>query len=220
VLTVQTGPTLTVGVALTRNPPAMKIQHYDGPAYHDGPVNLITEHGIATLGNTLRFSEGWVLETDHPLTPAQVRAARTAAADVGMVVEARNTQAGLLATRAIATASGVVVALALLAMTIGLIRSEAGRDMQTLVATGASSFTRRALTASTSGSLALLGSILGIGGAYLGLGAIYSDRFSDLQHPPLPELAVLLFGLPLIAAAAGWLLSGREPVAIVRHALD
>jgi len=67
--------------------------------------------------------------------------------------------------------------------------------MQTLVATGASSFTRRALTASTSGSLALLGSILGISGAYLGLGAIYSDRFSDLQHPPLPELGVLLFGL-------------------------
>ena len=105
-------------------------------------------------------------------------------------------------------------------MTIGLIRSEAGRGMQTLVAAGATSFTRRTLTASTSASLALLGSVLGIGGAYLGLSAIYLDNISDLSHPPLPELATLLFGLPLIAAAAGWLLSGREPAVIVRHAVD
>jgi putative ABC transport system permease protein len=216
ILTVATGK--VEPLALGRRV-SLKVQHYDGPAYDSGPTTVITDAGLRKLGLPQQTS-GWLLETDHPLTKNDVRAARSAAADSGMLVEARSEQASLLATRTIATAAGVLVALALLAMTIGLIRSEAGRDMQTLVATGAASSTRRALTASTSGSLALLGSVLGIGGAYLGLGAIYLDRISDLSHPPLPELATLLLGLPLVAAAAGWLLSGREPVVIVRHALD
>jgi putative ABC transport system permease protein len=218
IVTPKTGARL-VALTLARELPVLRIQHYAGPDYRSGPTTLITEAGMHKLGLPM-LPNGWMVATDHPLTPADVRAARAVAAGVGMQVEARDAQASLLATRAIATAAGVLVALALLAMTIGLIRSEAGRDMQTLVATGASSFTRRALTAATSGSLALLGSVLGIGGAYLGLGAIYLDRISDLDHPPLPELAVLLLGLPLIAAGAGWLLSGREPVVIVRHALD
>jgi putative ABC transport system permease protein len=197
----------------------LKVQHYSGPAYRSGPTTFITESGLRKLGLPQQTS-GWMIAADHQLTTGSVRAARDAAAGAGMLVEARDAQASLLATRTIATAAGVLVALALLAMTIGLIRSEAGRDMQTLTATGATSRTRRALTASTSGSLALLGSVLGIGGAYLGLGAIYLDRMSDLSHPPLPELATLLVGLPLIAALAGWTLSGREPVVIVRHALD
>jgi putative ABC transport system permease protein len=218
VLTAAKGKDLTV-LALGRQVPPLRVVHYDGPAYRSGPTTFLTEAGAAKLPLP-QFTNSWLVEADHALTAAEVRAARTAAVDAGIVVEARNTQAGLLATRAIATAAGVVVALALLAMTIGLIRSEAGRDLQTLVATGATSFTQRALTAATSGSLALLGSVLGIGGAYLGLVAIYADRISDLSHPPLVELATLLFGLPLLATGAGWLLSGREPVAIVRHALD
>lgn len=217
ILTVEKGNVLVVSLA--RNIPVLKIQHYSGPAYRSGPTTLITAAGVAKLGWP-QFANGWLLETSQALTAHEVRAARDAAAQAGMLVESRDMQANLLATRTIATGAGVAVALALLAMTIGLIRSEAGRDMQTLVATGASSFTRRALTASTSASLALLGSLIGIGGAYLGLGAIYLDRISDLKHPPIPELSMLLFGLPLIAAAAGWMLSGREPVAIVRHALD
>ncbi|MEY2472495.1 MAG: putative transport system permease protein [Actinomycetota bacterium] len=217
VLTVATGKVQPV--SLIRRTPLLHVQHYSGPAYRSGPTTLITDAGLRKLGLPQQTS-GWMVATDRPLTKHDVRAARQAAADIGMIAEARDAQASLLATRTIATAAGVLVALALLAMTIGLIRSEAGRDMQTLVATGASSLTRRALTASTSASLALLGSILGIGGAYLGLGAIYLDRISDLSHPPLPELVTLLVGLPLIAAAAGWLLSGREPVAIARHALD
>jgi putative ABC transport system permease protein len=218
IVTTKTGHDL-VAVTLARRIPHLHIQHYDGPDYRSGPTTLVTADGVRKLGLPV-LPNGWMVATDRPLTPADVRAARAIAADTGMLVEARDAQASLLATRAIATAAGVLVALALLGMTIGLIRSEAGRDMQTLVATGATSFTRRALAASTSASLALLGAVLGIGGAYLGLGAIYSDRFSDLRNPPLPELSVLLFGLPVIAALLAWLLSGREPAVIVRHALD
>ena len=37
---------------------------------------------------------------------------------------------------------------------------------------------------------------------------------------PVPDLIAILAGLPLIAAAGGWLLAGRQPPAIARQALD
>jgi putative ABC transport system permease protein len=132
----------------------------------------------------------------------------------------RDQKSSLVAARAIATGVGAFVALCILGLTIGLIRSEAGRDLQTLVAAGATSFTRRALTAATSGALALLGSMLAIAGSYIALIAIYLDKPGELAAVPIVELATLLFGLPLVAAAAGWLVTGREPAVITRHALD
>jgi hypothetical protein len=36
----------------------------------------------------------------------------------------------------------------------------------------------------------------------------------------MTDIAALLIGLPLIAAAAGWLLAGREPHGIARQPLD
>ena len=37
---------------------------------------------------------------------------------------------------------------------------------------------------------------------------------------PLTDVLILLLGLPLIAAAAGWLLAGHEPKVISRQPLD
>jgi len=34
------------------------------------------------------------------------------------------------------------------------------------------------------------------------------------------DIAILLIGLPLIAACAGWLLAGREPEVLSRQPLD
>ena len=53
-----------------------------------------------------------------------------------------------------ATVFGIVLALAILAMSVGLIRSETASDLRTLAATGASGTTRRNLTAATAGALA------------------------------------------------------------------
>ena len=119
-----------------------------------------------------------------------------------------------------ATIAGMLLALAILAMTVGLIRSEAGRDLRTLTATGATSTTRRTITAVTAGALALLGVLVGALAAYLALIAGYLDDLDPLQHVPLMHLAVLVLGLPLIAAAAGWLVSGREPSAVAHSMLD
>jgi putative ABC transport system permease protein len=37
---------------------------------------------------------------------------------------------------------------------------------------------------------------------------------------PLADLLILLAGLPLVAAAGGWLLAGRDPDVISRQPLD
>jgi putative ABC transport system permease protein len=118
------------------------------------------------------------------------------------------------------TAAGILLALGVLGMTVGLIRSETANDLRTLTATGASSTTRRTLTAATSGALALLGAVVGTAGAYAALLAWHRSDLSPLGHVPVANLLIILLGLPVIATAAGWLLSGREPPAINRRPIE
>jgi putative ABC transport system permease protein len=113
----------------------------------------------------------------------------------------------------------MLLALGILAMTVGLIRGEAAGDLRTLTASGATGTTRRTLTAATSGALALLGGLLGATGAYLALLAGYHNDLGALSRVPLRHLTVTLIGLPLTAAAVGWLLAGREPPTLARQPL-
>ncbi|HZX55257.1 MAG TPA: hypothetical protein VFE86_11285, partial [Ilumatobacteraceae bacterium] len=113
-----------------------------------------------------------------------------------------------------ATTVGVLLALSVLAMTVGLIRSESAGDLRTLTATGASSLTRRAITATTSGGLALLGVGLGIVGAYA---ALIAGRLKHLAPLPWSDLVLIAVVTPVAAAAIGWLFAGREPAAIARR---
>lgn len=155
---------------------------------------------------------GWLVEAPQPLTGKQLTAARELALDAGLVIEDRNMRGGLLALRAIATGAGAVLALAILAMTVGLIRAEAAGDLRTLTATGATSRIRRTLTSSTAGGLALLGGILGIAAAYTVIVAGSSrNQLGELARVPVVELLVIAVGVPVVAAGLGWLLAGREP---------
>ena len=113
----------------------------------------------------------------------------------------------------------MLLALGILAMTVGLIRSEAAGDVRTLTATGASSATRRTLTAATAGGLAILGVALGTAGAYAAVVAGFVD-VADLTPIPLAHLAAIAIGTPLAAAAGGWLLAGREPPVIARQPIE
>ncbi|HZA76900.1 MAG TPA: hypothetical protein VE623_10985 [Acidimicrobiales bacterium] len=105
-------------------------------------------------------------------------------------------------------------------MTVGLVRSDATGDVRNLTATGATSWTRRGITAATSGALALLGAALGTAAAYLALAAGYRTDFSALERVPVLHLAVIAVGLPLVATLAGWLLAGREPRALTRPVME
>ena len=108
-----------------------------------------------------RYSPAGSSSPARPLTAAQLAAARDVAAKAGLIIEARNSQASLATISAAATAAGALLALGVLAMTVALIRTEAAGDLRTLTAAGATSTTRRTLTAATAGALALLGALLG-----------------------------------------------------------
>ena len=114
----------------------------------------------------------------------------------------------------------MALALGVLAMTVGLIRSEAAGDLRTLTATGASSSTRRTLTATTAGGLALAGAVLGIAGAYVVLTAGHAGDLDDLTPIPAMQLAAIAIGTPLVASIAGWLLAGREPPVLARQPIE
>lgn len=198
---------------------ATKVQHVELPTYFAAPNALVTEAAMDAHGWNRR-RDGWLVTSLTPLTPEQIEAAREAAAANGMTVETRISQDSLAAFRTIVTIAGVLLGLAIVAMTVGLIRSESARDMRTLTATGASSRSRRAITASTAGALAALGVLLGTGGAYVALVAGFHADLDELLPVPWPQLAALVLGLPLLAAAAGWVLTGREPAGFSRPTFD
>jgi putative ABC transport system permease protein len=189
------------------------------PAYTSDPNTLITAHAMQALG-LQALPAAWLVQAQHPLTAAQLVTARKAAAATGLYMESREPRKSLAPLRNWSTAAGILLALGVLGMTVGLIRSETANDLRTLTATGAGSTTRRTLTGATSGALALLGAVLGTAGAYAALLAWHRSDLSRLGHVPLADLLIILIGLPVIATAAGWLLSGREPPAVNRRPIE
>jgi putative ABC transport system permease protein len=181
--------------------------------------SFITLNGLRRHG-WKQIAAGWLVESSRPLTSDQIADARDIAAKAGLTIEVEQDGNSNATLMAIATAAGAFLALAILAMTVGLIRSESAGDLRTLTATGATSRIRRTLTATTAGALALLGAILGVAGAYVVLAALYYDDLGYLSDVPVLYLALAVLGVPLAAAAAGWLLAGREPPAIARPVIE
>lgn len=189
------------------------------PAGSSAPGALLTPHALQAL-DLATFPVGWLLQAGHPLTKAQIDLATNAAVRAGLYVEARRPERSLAPLRNGATAAGIALALGVLAMTVGLIRSETSGDVRTLAATGASSKTRRSLTGATAGALALLGAVVGTAGAYAALLAWYRSDLSVLGRVPVVDLLLILVGLPVVASACGWLLAGREPAGLSRRAIE
>jgi putative ABC transport system permease protein len=195
------------------------VQRIQAPDYTSQPTSLMTLGGLHRRGWT-QIQTGWLIQSGQPLTAAQLAAARDVAAKAGLIIEARNTQASLATSSAAATAAGALLALGVLAMTVGLIRTEAASDLRTLTAAGATSATRRMLTAATAGGLALLGALLGSAGAYLALAAGHLGDLSTLSRVPVLYLAITVLGVPAAAALAGWILAGRKPPSVARRVLE
>ena len=183
------------------------------------PTSFITLDGLRRRG-WKQVPSGWMVEPSRPLTSEQVSDARDLAAAGGLAIETRRESDSFTTLIAIATAAGALLALAILAMTVGLIRSESAGDLRTLTATGATSRIRRTLTAATAGGLAFLGALLGVAGAYLMLAATYHDKLDYLGRIPVLYLVLMVLGIPAAAAAAGWLLAGREPPTIARAVIE
>ncbi len=217
ILTVQAGQ--DVLTTITTSTEATNVQRIHVPDYGSEPTSLITVNGLRREHWT-QIRSGWMVNSARPLRAAQIAAAREVAARSGLVIESRNTQASLATIRTLATAAGALIALGVLALTVGLIRAEAAGDVRTLTAIGATSSTRRTLTATTAGTLALLGALLGSGAAYLALAAGHRSDISVLSQVPVLDLALTIVGVPAGAALAGWILAGRRPPSVARQPLD
>ena len=193
------------------------------PSGTSAPNTVITEHAIHELGLSTSIN-GWLIQAPHPPTAAQITDARLAAAAAGMTIETKNSAPSSAEILDYATVFGIVLALGILAMTIGLLRSETARDLRTLAATGASSFTRREVTAATAFALALGGAVLGTVAAYVAaIGYAWDnplDGLAELSNVPTANLLIILVGMPVIAGAAGLLLAGREPSAVAHQPLE
>jgi putative ABC transport system permease protein len=208
-----------VGAGRSTVEPLTDVVRLD-PGYRALPGTFATMDVLTRRGWVVAPSGRWLVESSAPPTTEQLAAAREAAAGAGLTVEVRDRQGGLGALRSGATAAGVLTALGILAMTVGLVRSEAARDLRILAATGATGRTRRALTAATAGGLAVLGALLGIAGAYLGLTAGFVRDLGALSPVPVANLTVIAVGLPLVATLAGWLVSGRTVPHVARQPME
>jgi len=206
------------------NPPIQQISRL--PSGTSAPNTVLTEHAITTLHLQKSIQTGgWLITVPNGLTPAQITTAQHLAAGAsGMSVETRNSIPSLAQIIDAATLFGIVLALGILGMSVGLVRSEAARDLRTLTATGASSTTRRTITATTAGALAFTGAVVGTIGGYLAaIGFFRSnslDGLSSLTSIPVTNLLVILVGMPFAAEALGWLLAGRDPASIARQPLE
>jgi len=193
------------------------------PAGTSAPNTVITEHAVRQFGLQTGPS-GWLIQTAQPLTATQINGAEQTAAAAGMSVESKNDQPSSAEIIDWATVFGFFLALGILAMSVGLIRSETASNLRILGATGASSSTRRALTAATACTLGLLGAVVGTVGGYLAtIGFLRSnanDGLSSLTNIPGKNLLIILVGMPLVAWVGGWLLAGREPAAMTQQPLE
>ena len=156
---------------------------------------------------------GWLIQLKQPLTADQIADARHRAAAAGITIETRTGPDHTLRQfRNYATGAGVLVALGVLAMTVGLIRSGARRgpahsrrhrgeghhpahaerrDCRRAGAAGRDPRHRRGVPA---------------------LIAWHWHHISYLNRPPYPNLAVLILGLPAAALVGAWLLGPHPQV--------
>ena len=205
------------------NPSIQEISQL--PSGTSAPNTVVTEHAITTLHLQESVGTvGWLIQVPNALNAAQVTNAQRTAAASDMSVETRNSIPSLAQIIDAATLFGIVLAIGILGMSVGLVRSEAARDLRTLSATGAGGSTRRTITATTAGALAFTGAVVGIVGGYLAaIGFFRSnslDGLSSLTSIPVTNLLVILVGMPLAATVLGWLLAGRDPGGIARQPLE
>lgn len=217
VVTARSGrPVFPIRSKAGRSEDVPVLTRIHAPAYTSAPTSAITVNGLARRHWT-QARAGWLIQSGGPLTGGQIADARRIAAAAGLTIETRTGHAAFGNVRTGATAAGMLLALGILAMTVGLIRSEAAADLRTLTATGATGGIRRTLTATTAGALALLGVVLGVTGACLGLLAVYRHDLAVFGRVPIAFPLGIVVATPLIATLAGWLLAAREPPSITRR---
>jgi putative ABC transport system permease protein len=203
------------------------LQESQLPTGTDAPNTVITESALRRLHLASQSSlDGWMLQTNNPVTSAQILNAQAVAATNNLSIGTKNDAPTSHEIVNWATVFAIALALGILAMSIGLIRSETASELRTLTATGASSRARRTLTAVTAGGLAFLGALLGTVAAYVGLAGWFRTNaleggLSDIiDHIPWSNLFLIVIAMPVVAAMVGWVLAGRDPTGIATRPME
>ncbi|MGH8981516.1 MAG: hypothetical protein ACRDWE_10955 [Acidimicrobiales bacterium] len=188
------------------------------------PNTVITEHAMHEF-HIAATTSTWLVQGSQPFSASEIAAAQRTASTAQLLVESKDDQPTSSAVTGWATIFGIVIALGVLGMSVGLVRSETAGDLRTLTATGASSRTRRALTAVTAGGLGFIGAFLGVAGGYIGMigwirGNALNGGIAALGNVPVGDLLLLLLGMPAFAAIVGWLFAGREPPTMAHAAIE
>jgi putative ABC transport system permease protein len=190
------------------------------PSGTSAPNTVLTTQAVRRLHLQL-IPYGWLIQAPGPLTAAQISTARELAVSADATIETKSGELGLGEISDGATAVGILLALGVLVMTVGLIRSETAGDLRTLTATGASSAVRRTIVAATAGVIGLLGAVMGTAAAAIAVLAwAKSSPWAVFGGIPAIDFLLILVGLPTVAAAGGWLLGGRDPVGIAGQPQD
>lgn len=112
---------------------------------------------------------------------------------------------------------GCLTALAILAVTVTLLRTEASTEGRSLAAIGAPRTIRRRIAATTTGFLALGAALLALPAGYLALLAIMADKAAGYPFVmPLETATILLLGVPLLGSAGAYLLTSKETNQLAR----
>jgi putative ABC transport system permease protein len=190
------------------------------PAGAWAPNLVVTESAVRALHETI-VPVGWFIQAPSALNPVQLNAARQDAFSLGTTIETKSGAPSLGEISNGATIGGLLLALGVLAMTVGLIRSETAGDLRTLTAAGARARTRRALAGVTTGVIAFLGAALGAVAACLAVLAwSHSELTTTFGNVPWSDIGLLVIGMPLIGAAFAWLAGGRQPSGVARQPLE
>ncbi len=213
----QTGPRGQAGSYIASPP----MQTFSGlPSGTSAPNTVLTTQAVRRLHLQL-IPYGWLIQAPAPLTATQISAARELAISSDATIETKSGELGLGEISDGATAFGILLALGVLVMTVGLIRSEAAHDLRTLTAVGASSGIRRTIVGATAAVIGLLSAVLGTAAAAIAaLAWAKSSPSAVFGGVPAIDFLLILVGLPTVAAIGGWLLAGRNPSAIARQPLE
>jgi putative ABC transport system permease protein len=212
------GPPCTLSNHCLASPAIQTISSL--PSGTSAPNTVVTEYAVSKYHMQTQL-QGWLIQAPGPLTAAQLRAVRQFGNANEVQVLTATYNPSLTDFTDAATALGIVIALSVLAMSVGLIRSETAPDLRTLTATGASGMTRRTITAATAAALGLLGAVLGTASAVIaGMAWTHSGLTATAGGVPPSDILILLIGLPLVAAIGGWLFAGREPPAVTRQPIE
>jgi putative ABC transport system permease protein len=215
-------PSCTPATGCVANPVIQEIGAL--PTGTSAPNTVVTEHAMREFHIQTNTTD-WLVQGTQPFSASQISSAEHAASTTQLSVESKNDQPSSSAVITWATIFGIAIALGVLGMSVGLVRSETAGDLRTLAATGASSYTRRTLSAVTAGALGFLGALLGTAGGYIGLigwlrGNSLNGGIAALGNVPVADLLIILFGMPAFAALVAWLFAGREPALMARQPIE